>query len=76
MFDIKYPTMHKVHMHTGAIRKLLYGCAYGLSSRTYAQTIQYLTPVALCGLIRKMDEGDVLQASYYIVHMYAEYSTR
>ena len=35
MFYIKYITMHKVHMHTGAIRQLLYGCAYvreGISS--------------------------------------------
>ena len=28
MFYIKYITMHKVHMHAGAIRHLLYGCAY------------------------------------------------
>ena len=28
MFYIKYLTMHKVHMHVGAIRQLLYGCAY------------------------------------------------
>ena len=28
MFNIKYLTMHKVHMHAGAIRQLLYGCAY------------------------------------------------
>ena len=28
MFYIKYLTMHKVHMHAGAIRQLLYGCAY------------------------------------------------
>ena len=28
MFYIKYITMDKMHMHTGAIRKLLYGCAY------------------------------------------------
>ena len=51
MFYIRYLTMHKVHMHAGAIRQLLYGCAYvrednprtsgrGLSSRTHAQTIQ------------------------------------
>ena len=50
MFYIKYLTMHKVHMHAGAMRRLLYGCAYvrednplakarGLSFRTYAQTI-------------------------------------
>ena len=50
MFYIKYLTMHKVHMHAGAIRQLLYGCAYvqednplanacGLSSCIYAQTI-------------------------------------
>ena len=28
MFNVKYPTMYKVHMHAGAIRKLVYGCAY------------------------------------------------
>ena len=28
MFYIKNLTMHKVHMHAGAIRQLLYGCAY------------------------------------------------
>ena len=28
MFYIKYLTMHKVHMHAGAIRQLLFGCAY------------------------------------------------
>ena len=28
MFYIKYLTMHKMHMHAGAIRQLLYGCAY------------------------------------------------
>ena len=28
MLYIKYLTMHKVHMHAGAIRQLLYGCAY------------------------------------------------
>ena len=28
MFYIEYLTMHKVHMHAGAIRQLLYGCAY------------------------------------------------
>ena len=28
MFYIKYLTMHKVHMHAGAIRQLLYGCEY------------------------------------------------
>ena len=28
MFYIKYLTMHKVHMHAGAIRQLLYGCVY------------------------------------------------
>ena len=28
MFYIKYLIMHKVHMHAGAIRQLLYGCAY------------------------------------------------
>ena len=28
MFYIKYLTMCKVHMYAGAIRKLLYGCAY------------------------------------------------
>ena len=28
MLYIKYLTIHKVHMHTVAIRQLLYGCAY------------------------------------------------
>ena len=28
MFYIRYLTMHKVHMHAGAIRQLLYGCAF------------------------------------------------
>ena len=28
MFYIKYLTMHKVHMHAGAIKQLLYGCVY------------------------------------------------
>ena len=28
LFYIKYLTMHKVHMHSGAMRQLLYGCAY------------------------------------------------
>ena len=28
MFYIKNLTMNKVHMHSGAIRKFLYGCAY------------------------------------------------
>ena len=28
MFYIKYLTKHKVHMHAGATRQLLYGCAY------------------------------------------------
>ena len=28
MFYIKYLTKHKVHMYAGAIRQLLYGCAY------------------------------------------------
>ena len=28
MFYIKYLTLHEVHMHAGAIRQLLYGCAY------------------------------------------------
>ena len=27
-FYFKYLTMHKVHMHAGAIRQLLYGCVY------------------------------------------------
>ena len=51
MFYITYLTMYDVNIHAGAIRKLLYGCAYvwednplakarGLSSHTYAQTIQ------------------------------------
>ena len=51
MFYIKRLSMYKVHMHAAALRKLLYGLyvctgdnplakARGLSSRTYAQTIQ------------------------------------
>ena len=28
MLYANYITMHKVHIHTGAIRQLLYGCAY------------------------------------------------
>ena len=28
MFYIQYLTMHKVQMHAGAIRQLLYGCAH------------------------------------------------
>ena len=28
MFYIQYLTMHKVDMHAGAIRQLLYGCVY------------------------------------------------
>ena len=28
MFYIKYLTMYKVHMHGGATRQLLHGCAY------------------------------------------------
>ena len=28
MFYIKYITMHNVYMHAGAIRQLLYGCAF------------------------------------------------
>ena len=28
MFYIKYLTMYNLYMHAGAIRKLLYGCAY------------------------------------------------
>ena len=50
LFYSRYPTMHKVHMYAGATRQLLYECARtgdnrlakarGLSSRTYAQTIQ------------------------------------
>ena len=51
MFYIKYLTMHKVHMHAGAIMQLLYGLGVctednpldkgrELSSRTYAQTVQ------------------------------------
>ena len=28
MFYTNYLTMHKVHLHAGAIRQLLYGCVY------------------------------------------------
>ena len=52
MLYIKYLAIHKVQMHAGARRKLLYGLcictsdnplakARGLSSRTDAQTMQY-----------------------------------
>ena len=47
MVFIKYITMYKVHMHAGAIRRLLYGGddpfakTSGLSSHTYAQTIHF-----------------------------------
>ena len=33
----KYLTMCKVHMHAGAIRKLLYGCEYVLGDNPLAQ---------------------------------------
>ena len=35
MFYIKYLTMHKVHIHAGAIMQLLYGCAYVLKLVDY-----------------------------------------
>ena len=52
-FYINYLAMHKVRMHAGAIRKLLYGLRFcvgnnplatacGLSSLTYARTIHEL----------------------------------
>ena len=54
MFYVNYLKIHKVHMHAGAIRQLLYDlCVYmgdnplakdrGLFSRKYALTIQLLT---------------------------------
>ena len=51
--NVKFFAMHKVQMHAGAIMKLAYGFASvpdnplakvrGLSSRTDAQNIQYIT---------------------------------
>ena len=55
-----YLTMHKVHMHAGAIRQLLYGCAYireiihSLSSWIifpYIRTNHTITYTYWCGII-------------------------
>ena len=48
MFYIKYLAMYKVHIHTGAIRKLLNGCAYvreldNLQASAYILTKHTLT---------------------------------
>ena len=67
MFHIKYLTMDKIHMHAGAIRKLLYGLcvctednplakAPGLSSHTYAQTIQQLTLNGILYFLSKISQ--------------------
>ena len=37
MFFIKYLTIHKVHMHAGAIWQLLYGCGYVREDITLAK---------------------------------------
>ena len=42
MFYIKYLIMYKVHMHAGAIRKLLYGCAYVLEIIHSLKLVDYL----------------------------------
>ena len=73
MFYIKYLTMYKVHMHAGAIRKLLYGCEYvridnprakarELSIRTYAQTIQ-LTYTCTTGKHESGQSEKILEVS-------------
>ena len=44
IFYANYLTMHKVHMHAGTIRHLLYGCVYAREdnplAKAYTQTIQ------------------------------------
>ena len=42
MFHIKYLTMHKVHMHAGAIRQLVYGCAYVREIINWLKLVDYL----------------------------------
>ena len=41
-FHIKYLTMYKLHMHSGTIRKLLYGCAYGREIIHSLKLVDYL----------------------------------
>ena len=43
MFYIKHLTICKVHMHAGAIRKLLYGCAYVRVIIHLLKLVDYLT---------------------------------
>ena len=42
IFYINYLSMYKVHMHAGAIRKLLYGCAYGREIIHSLKLVDYL----------------------------------
>ena len=42
MFYIKYLAMYKVHMHTGAIRKLLYSCVCVLEIIHELKLVDYL----------------------------------
>ena len=42
MFYIQYLTMHKVHMRAGAIRQLLYGCAYVREIINLLKLVDYL----------------------------------
>ena len=42
MFFINYLTMYKVHMHAGAIIKLLYGCAYVREINHSLKLVDYL----------------------------------
>ena len=51
MFYIKYLTMYKVHMHAGAIRKLLYGCVYVRKSSNRYFTARVLTSLTLCYIV-------------------------
>ena len=41
MLNIKYLTIHKVHMHAGAIRQLMYGCAYVRETIHSLQLVDY-----------------------------------
>ena len=49
--------MHNVKKHAGAISKLLYGKALGISSRTDGQTIHYLTHISLLNLSENKEAG-------------------
>ena len=42
MFYIKYLTMHKVHIHVGAIRQLVYVCAYQRENIHSLKLVDYL----------------------------------